>query len=56
VPRKLRMQYPGAIYQGIGPTHYGGQRRETEMAKAERILNSEFERLGWKEEGIEFAA
>lgn len=36
----------------FGPSHYGGQRHETETAKAERFLGSGLERLGWKEEAL----
>jgi len=49
---EFRQELLRAASEGIGPTHYGGQRRETQMAKAERILRSEFERLGWKETGL----
>ena len=31
----------------IRPTHYGAQRRETEEAKALRLIREETRRLGW---------
>ena len=49
---EFRRELLAAASEGIGPTHYGGQRRETELAKAERLLKSEFQRLGWKEEAL----
>jgi putative transposase len=49
---EFRQELLAAASKGIGQSHYGGQRRETETAKAERLLKSAFERLGWKEEGL----
>lgn len=82
VPRKLRIQSPGAIYhvmnrgdqreaifrddedrqkllttlgeacrktERVAPNHYGGERHETGVQKAERIVREELNRLGWPE-------
>ena len=45
MPRKLRIQYPGAMYHVMSR----GDRRETAEAKAERIIAEELRRLGWEE-------
>ena len=53
---EFRQELLAAASQGIGPTHYGGQRHQTEVAKAERMIKTEFQRLGWKEEGLSLLA
>ena len=35
-----------------GPEHFGAAVRESEMAKAERVVQRELKRLGWREEEI----
>ena len=42
--RKLRVEYPGAIYPVMN--HGGDERTDTDVAKAERVLNEELERFG----------
>jgi hypothetical protein len=44
MPRKLRVEYAGAMYHVIRLNQW-----ETAEAKAERILAKELGRLGWKE-------
>ena len=36
----------------LGAEHYGEERLETEMKKAERIVGEEMRQLGWKEEDL----
>ena len=36
----------------MGPNHYGAERRETDVQKAERIVREELGRLGWPEAGL----
>src|SRR6266699_222839 len=35
-----------------GPEHFGAAVRESEMAKAERVVQKEFKRLGWGEKEL----
>ena len=41
-----------AVGERIGPSHFGGQRQETELQKAERLLKAELEKLGWQEQAL----
>jgi hypothetical protein len=44
VPRKLRIEYPGAMYHVLNRGDqrvYDSERRETELAKAQRIISQE---------------
>jgi hypothetical protein len=36
----------------VGPSHYSERRRETEQAKAERIVREELKRAGWQEKDL----
>jgi hypothetical protein len=61
--RKLRIEYPGAMYHvmsrgdrredifldDVGEHHSGELRRESAEAKAERLISEELHRLGWEE-------
>ena len=49
--RKLRVEYPGAVYHVMN--RGGDERTETEVAKAERVLNAELERREWKAAELE---
>ena len=49
--RKLRVEYPGALYHLMN--RGGDERTETEVAKAERVLNAELERSGWNAAELE---
>jgi hypothetical protein len=40
-----------AVEQG-GPSHYGAQRQETGLQKAERMVKEELARLGWDEDQL----
>ena len=44
--RKLRLQYPGAIY------HFGEERRESAEDKAERLVAATLREAGWKESDL----
>ena len=48
----FRQELLAAAGQRLGPNHYGAERRETGVQKAERILKEELDRLGWSEEGL----
>ena len=41
-----------AAAERVGPNHYGAERRETGVPKAERIVREELQRLDWPEEGL----
>ena len=51
VARKLRVEYPGAIY--YLRNHGGAEPTEIEMAKAERVLREELERRVWNAAELE---
>jgi len=36
----------------VGPSHYGAQRQETGVQKAERIVKEEIGRLGWDDDEL----
>ena len=41
-----------AAVERVGPSHYGAQRQETGLQKAERLVKEELERLGWDDEEL----
>jgi hypothetical protein len=45
----FRQELPAAVVERVGPNHYGAQRQETGLQKAERMVKEEIERLGWDE-------
>src|SRR6185436_12193977 len=45
--QEFRRELLAAATQRIGPNHYGTQRQETALEKAEGIVKEELERLGW---------
>ena len=48
----FRQELLAAVGERVGPSHYGAQRQETGLQKAERIVREEIERLGWREEEL----
>jgi hypothetical protein len=46
---EFRRELLGAAVQRLGPNHYGAERRETQVQKAERMVQEELQRLGWPE-------
>ena len=48
----FRQELLAAVVERVGPSHYGGQRQETGLQKAERIVTEEIERLGWDEDQL----
>jgi len=48
----FRRELLAAAVERVGPNHYGAQRQETGMQKAERILREELKRMGWSEEEL----
>ena len=49
---EFRQELLAAASERIGPSHFGAQRQETAVQKAERLLKAELEKLGWKEESL----
>jgi hypothetical protein len=45
----FRQELLAAVVERVGPSHYGAQRQETGLQKAERVVKEELERLGWDE-------
>ena len=45
----FRQELLGRMSERMGAEHYGSERRESDEAKAERIIAEEFTKLGWKE-------
>jgi hypothetical protein len=41
-----------AAVERVGPSHYGAQRQETGLQKAERMVKEELARLGWDEDQL----
>jgi hypothetical protein len=41
-----------AVVERVGPSHYGAERQETGLQKAERVVEKEIERLGWDENDL----
>jgi hypothetical protein len=79
MPRKPRLEYPGAIYhvmnrgdrreaifkddrdrerflatagERVGRSHYGAERQETGEARAERLVRTGLQALGWGEKQL----
>ena len=48
----FRQELQAAVVERVGPNHYGAQRQETAVQKAERIVKEEIERLGWDEDQL----
>ncbi len=48
----FRQELVAAAVERFGPSHYGAQRQETGLQKAERIVKEELERLGWAEDEL----
>jgi hypothetical protein len=48
----FRQELLTAVVERVGPNHYGAQRQETRLQKAERIVKEEIERLGWDEDQL----
>ena len=48
----FRQELLAAVVERVGPSHYGAQRQETSLQKAERIVKEEIERLGWREDEL----
>jgi len=48
----FRQELLAAVVERVGPSHYGAQRQETGLQKAERIVREEMERLGWREDEL----
>ena len=48
----FRQELLAAVVERVGPSHYGTERQETGVQKAERIVKEEIERLGWAEEEL----
>ena len=49
---EFRRELLGAAVERLGPNHYGAERWETEVQKAERMVQEELQRLGWPETGL----
>jgi hypothetical protein len=48
----FRQELLAAAVERVGPSHYGAQRQETGLQKAERMVREEIERLGWDEDEL----
>jgi hypothetical protein len=48
----FRQELLAAVVERVGPNHYGAERQETGLQKAERIVREEVERLGWREDEL----
>ena len=48
----FRPELQAVVVERVGPNHYGAQRQETAVQKAERIVKEEIERLGWDEDQL----
>ncbi len=49
---EFRQELLAAAVERVGPNHYGAERQETGVQKAERIVREELGRLGWSEEEL----
>ncbi len=49
----FRQELLAAAVERVGPSHYGAQRQETDLQKAERVVKEELGRLGWDENDLE---
>jgi putative transposase len=50
---EFRQELLAVAVQRVGPSHYGSDRQETGVQKAERIVREETERLGWHENELQ---
>jgi REP element-mobilizing transposase RayT len=48
----FRQELLAAVVERVGPSHYGAERQETGLQKAERVVEKEIERLGWDENDL----
>ncbi len=48
----FRQELLAAVGQRVGPNHFGAERQETGVPKAERMVSEELRRLGWDEEQL----
>ena len=48
----FRQKLLAAAVERVGPSHYGAQRQETGVQKAERIVKEEIGRLGWDDDEL----
>ncbi len=48
----FRQELLAAASGHVGPNHYGAQRKEAALQKAERILKEELTRIGWTEQAL----
>ena len=48
----FRQELLAAVVERVGPSHYGAQRPETGVQKAERIVKEEIGRLGWEDDEL----
>ena len=47
--KALKKELLGRMSERMGPEHYGGERQESQAAKAERVVKEELRRRGWTE-------
>ena len=50
--QEFRQELLTATAERIGATNYGTERRETEEAKAQRLVRGEMDRIGWTDEEL----
>jgi len=48
----FRQELLAAVVERVGPSHYGAEREESAVQKAERVVQEEMEWLGWDEEAL----
>jgi REP element-mobilizing transposase RayT len=48
----FRQELRAAMVERLGPSHYGAQRQEAGLQKAERMVKEEMRRLGWVEDQL----
>ena len=48
----FRQELLAAAVERLGPSHYGAQRQETDLQKAERVVKEVLGRLGWEEDDL----
>jgi hypothetical protein len=48
----FRQELLAAAVERVGPSHYGAQRQETGVQKAERIVKEELGRWGWDDDEL----
>ena len=49
---EFRQELLAAAAQRMGATNYGTERRETEEAKAQRLVGGEMDRMGWTQQEL----